>query len=204
MKRVIIPLFLAAAMAQSVVASESNLYLGVGYGQADYEGETIRDIALQPGQKLEDSAQFAEIYLGFQVSKHVALELGYADFGKVEETYRLNSDIVYIVSPNDTEEVDAKRLSLSTLLSYPANDSLNLFVLLGYAYFDVDRRMSGGFSPSSGGLSLSSSEHEGGMLYGLGARYQLSDRFALRLQWTDANADDLEAQTFGLSFEVKY
>ncbi len=204
MKRLIIQLFLVAVFSESVLAEDSNLYLGVGYGQADYEGKTIRNIAFESGQKLEDSAQFAEIYLGFQVSKHLALELGYADFGEVEETYRLNPDVVFIVSPNDTEEVDAKRLSISTLLQYPATDNLSLYVMVGYAYFDIERKQSGGFSPSSGGLSLSDSNHEGGILYGVGARYALSDRFAFRLQWADANTDDMDAQTLGLSLEVKY
>lgn len=74
--------------------------------------------------------------------------------------------------------------------------------MLGYSKLDLDRKLSGGFSPDYGSLYKPVSGSEGSVFFGLGIKYKLNHRFAARLQWTGSNSNELQIKTIRLSLEM--
>lgn len=187
-------------------ADNASLYAGLGYGTANFEGPRIEGALseLAPGQRLKDDAGFAELYFGYRFNRFISLEIGYADFGEVSKTYALNPDLAFIVSPNDTEVIDSNSFSFGALMEYPLPNKYSVFAVLGYLKFDLDRELSGGFSPDSGGLRESTSDSEESVFYGLGAKYAFNQKYAVRLQWLDADPGDFQLQTTRFSLEVTF
>jgi opacity protein-like surface antigen len=194
-------LFLLSTVAY---AQPPSFYGGLGYGNADYAGETSFDITLAPGQKLKDKANFIELYVGCQLNTYLSFEIGYADFGKVSKKYSLNPDVTTMVAVNNKEEIDFNRISLGALVEYPILDKLSVFGLFGYSFLDLDRKISGGFSPFSGGLNESGSDSEEDIFYGLGFKYSFTERLTARLQWTESAPDNLKIETFRFSVEMTF
>jgi opacity protein-like surface antigen len=201
MKKTSILLLMLFLLSTVAYAHTPSFYGGLGCGNADYEGKTSMDISLAPGQRLKDKANFIDLYVGCQINKYLSFEIGYAHFGEVSEKYSLNPDVKTLVPVNNKEEIDFNRISLGALIEYPILDKLSVFGLLGYSYFDLDRKISGGFSPSSGGLNESGSDSEENIFYGLGVKYSLIEKIAVRLQWTEFDSGNLKIGAFRLSFE---
>jgi len=81
---------------------------------------------------------------------------------------------------------------------------LNLISALTYA---DDSSFYGGLgfgSADYGGLSISGHDSEKGIFYGLGGRYDFTDNFAARLQWTDSDTGDLKIEAFRFSLEMNF
>ncbi len=198
-------LILSLSLLSSVASAENaSFYGGLGYGSADYEGETDFDMFILPGQRLKDNAEFVELYVGYHLNRNFSFEIGYADFDDVSEVYRLDPDIRVFVPVNNREDVEFSRMSLSVLVEYPFAEKLSVFGLLGYAYSDMDRKISGGVDPSAGGLLESGSDSESDAFWGLGIKYSFNPKYAARLQWTDFGADDLDLEAVRFSLEMNF
>lgn len=192
-------LFLALTfLANLCNAQESPFYVGLGYGVIDYEGKDVDDLVLSPNQKLEDESGFIELYTGYHFNDYISIEIGYANFESMNKKYILNPDVITIVAPNDEERIDLTRTSVNGLLEYPMSQNISVLALLGYSYFDLERELTGGFSPITSKSSIK------GGYYGLGIKYLLSDRYSTRLQWVKEGSSGINIDGYRLSLEVAF
>jgi len=74
--------------------------------------------------------------------------------------------------------------------SFPLNDRVSVFARAGYAYFEGDASVAG----------LGASGGEGGAALGAGAELNLSERDAVRFDYTRYDLDDAEFDGFGLTY----
>src|SRR5690606_405101 len=133
-------------------------------------------------------------YFGYRFNRFISLEIGYADFAEVGKTYAWNPDLAFVVSPNDTEVIDSSGISFGVLMGYPLSGRFDVFAVLGYSKFDLDRQWSGGFSPSSGPTHYSGTGSEESGIYGLGLKYDFNREYAARLQWLQAEPGNLRIE----------
>ncbi len=206
MKNSVLLLLFSGILAKSsltAVAYTFPLYVGVGYGNANYTGDAINDPVFLPGQQADDSTQYYEAYVGWRFTDLLAAELSLAQFGDIEERYRLDPDIAFVVTPNDQERVDFSRVTLMGVFEYPVILDFSVFAMGGYAYYDVERVLFGGFDPSGNADQLIG-ETEHGLEYGFGAKYYFFDRFSARAQWQTSLIEDKEVDSVRLSVEFQF
>lgn len=185
--------FSALLVVINAEAKDSSLYIGIGGGSTQFNGDKIYDIAFLPGQRLDDDTEQYNIYLGYQLNKYFSFELRYVDFGKATKRYLLDPDIIFLTPPNDTVSIEADGFTISSLFEYPVIDRFRIFGIIGISYLDVDRNIyPGNAGPGTNILSYSSANSEGEILYGAGLRYELTDCHNIRFQWEHYDIDTSE------------
>ena len=95
-------------------------------------------------------------------------------------------------------------MTLASLFEYPIIERFSAFGLLGFSYLNVDREVSGGFSPGTSSLGYSSSNTEKDVFYGLGFKYKLTYNFKIRLQWKHYEMEVSEADVAGIAIEYRF
>jgi hypothetical protein len=174
-------ILLASALGASPShASEpEGLYVSAALGRSDLSGFDRQ----LPDSRFKTNEMAFKIAAGFQFNPNVGLEAGYVHFNDVEDRGRGGS-------PAFVERASARSRYLAVTGSFAVSDSFSLQCKLGAAYGSVSTR---GFRVSESGSEP---------LWGVGAQYWLSERFALMLDYEDFGdvAEDvsLRAATFGL------
>ena len=192
-------LLLLGGVISSVNAEHGSFYSGAGFGFATYEGKEVQDVLLLPGQKVEDSGEFYEVFLGMNLTDQLAVELGYASFGEVEDTYYPDPTILSIIAPNDHETVDYSRIRLEMLYSFPLGNQFKFLVSGGYAFYQMDRLQFGGFDPSQSYTSVKISDEQHSFEIGLGAQWNVTEQLALRGKIASSFSGDYKIQSNSLS-----
>lgn len=194
-----------ALSAQHALADSSKFYLGANIGNTHFSGDDAVDNSVfAPNQKFKASDSTYGVHLGFQFNDWFATELGYTYFGEAIDRFALRSDIVFIVQPNDTQSISAKGASLSGVFSYHFNSDLSVFGVLGITAMDYQNTLSGGYSPISGSLITKYRFSDHGLLYGLGAKYALTDSFNLRADLRRNDVGDFALDTASVGIEYSF
>jgi opacity protein-like surface antigen len=193
------------AIAQTASADAGDVYVGVDAFSTDFSGPGPGGTSgFASGQRFGDSDTGYGLHLGYGFSDWFAVELGVADFGSATDTFKLKGDIVYIVKPNDTQNLKAKGLSLAGVFSQKMSEDWSVFGMLGVISMDYKSTLSGGFSEQSGSLLVRNSYDDQGLLFGVGIRYQLSDELSLRLALRRNDVGDFKLDTLGMSVEYQF
>jgi len=123
--------------------------------------------------------------LGYQVNKYFAVE-GEGTFGVMDDTVNvLGTDV-------DVELDNAWGVyGVGTL---PVSERVNLFGRVGWAKVSVEGSAAG----------VSASAEDDGVGYGVGGTFGLTDRFALRAEYTRLEGDDDAVDTFGIGGQMKF
>jgi len=159
MKKLTVPTLLCSALLVSPLA-----FAGGNVDRGVYAGITIGQgkpgiSALAPNTLSKSSSTVAGGLLGYKFNKNLAVEGEYTGVGKVTD------------SAGQTAKGDALGVSAVGLL--PLNDKFGLYGKLGYAR--TKTTTSAGFGAN--GVSRSAAT------YGLGAQYNVSPMFGVRLGW---------------------
>ena len=191
--------------AQQAAAETGEFYLGADIGRTHFSGDGPRDDSLfVAGQDFDASDASYGLHLGFQFNNWFAAELGYSDFGKASDRFKLRSDVIFIVSPNDTQSLSAKGTSVSGVFSYKPFTHFSLFGVLGVIAMDYEVTQSGSFSPVTGISPTKNSFSDQGLLYGVGAKYALNDSLGLRVDARRTNAGDFALSTVSTGLEYTF
>lgn len=199
-KKVFIYIFILSCFLQIVHAEDSNFYLGLGYGNAQYKGKTLNNIELKNGSKLSKSSEMYQLYVGYKLIKELLdIEVSCINLGNVKETFSLNPDLVFFDSPNDTLTLNGKGFTISPALKWNLSEMFSLSGSLGISVLDVKQDFSGGFSETSGSLTEVYSRAETKLFGGIGAEGRLIECLALHIQWQrfqvlDTNIDTLSGK----------
>jgi OOP family OmpA-OmpF porin len=116
-----------------------------------------------------------KLQLGYRVSPYVAVEGGYVDLGKA--TYQAT-----FVGGNAYEESRASGLTLALLGSIPFGEQLSVYGKLGVINAKVTQK----FTISGAGTATADSTDMKAN-FGIGARYDFSKSFGVRMEWERFN-----------------
>jgi OOP family OmpA-OmpF porin len=153
-------------------AEESGPYLGAGIGTATNEDEE---------SGLDDSDTAFKLFGGYSFNKSFAVELAYLDAGTMEERF----------GPS-TLEIDASGLIVSAIAAVPLGQWVSVFGKLGYAFYDVEATLRNGNS------SISESESDEDLAYGIGVKVDFNKIFGLRAEYEVVDVPDGDFNTISV------
>ena len=155
-----------AAHAQSdmKLRMDSGFYVGAGIGRAEQRG-FCSGLAC-------DAKDFSwNIFAGYQVNRHFAIELGYADFGKATASGFVPPGLTPAAVSTETTA-----LELLGIAAVPLTDSFSLYAKAGFFRYDSE-------GTGTGGLLASANEKGTEVTFGLGAEYLITRNVGARLEW---------------------
>lgn len=156
----LLALALGAASFGSQAAEPTGFYAGVGVGQAMIDEGPIDD---------DDTAY--QVFGGYQANPYLGFELGYTDFGKIEDSF------------NGVDgKVEADTFSLTAVGTVPFTSSFSGYGRLGFHDWDAEAEL-GGVRVDSDGTDP---------VYGLGVQYRFTDNLALRGEYSRFEMDDAD------------
>lgn len=176
-------------------AQDTRWYVAADVGQSKYKTES-RDVGILGGSfdRKDTQSGFA---IGAQLSKGVAVELGYADFGKakVSGTGAIPCAPTIVCLPalfNVSGDAQAKATHLSLVSSVPLMDNLSFFGRLGASRTDRSA------SVRVNNVTVSTNEKKSEAIYGLGLRYAFTPNVEGTLEWKRLDDTKVDAASVGV------
>ena len=207
------------ALPFSGMAAENKFYVGGAYGTAHYSGDgplfssDTTPFAFQPGQSFSGNDGTFSLYLGYHFNNFVSVELSYADLGGVSNSFKGNGvppDHIPFIPHHDGQRAKADNISFSVIAGSNITKKLDVFMELGFSHmeFDVEGYYSSTSLDESYDRVVRSSSLTGlgssgnGIVFGVGGRYEITDRISARLQWRRHVMDrlDIDTATLGIEF----
>jgi OOP family OmpA-OmpF porin len=155
------------SMAQSTMSTltsmgpERGFYVGGSVGQSKIDCDT----GGVPGASCDDSDTAYRIFGGYQFNKHLAVELGYNQFGEA----RASVGAISVTG-------EAKGWDLVAVGTLPISQQFAVFGKLGMHMTDFD------VSTNVPGVG-NSSESNSDLTYGVGLQYNFNKNLGLRAEW---------------------
>ncbi len=81
----------------------------------------------------------------------------------------------------------------------PVSDRFDVFARAGYAFAEIDSTVA-----TLGGNELTFGGSDDGLAFGAGAAFDLTERLALRADYTHYDFSDANAESFGINLEYKF
>jgi OmpA-OmpF porin, OOP family len=212
MKQTINAALIAAALVVCTPA-HAQWYAGATGGEARSRGsaeglaEQYLDLGYTSSQSQADKRDAAyRVFGGYRFNRHFALEAAYADLGK----FTVNSTVV----PTGTfaQNIKTTGFDVSAIATLPVTEKFNLFARAGA--FRSERKIDYAASGSVEILQNLSTEKQRQTrgLYGIGATYDLTQRIALRAEWTRherlgnplvTGSRDIEVFSLGVAYRFR-
>jgi len=143
--------------------------------------------------------------LGYRVTEHFAVEVGHVDFEHAEQPYTVRSGVFYDPAISTVEKIDVTMDYFGIAMGQKVWGKLSVLGLVGYSRFNVNKVSphSQDFIPFGEGLYTVEAPADG-LYIGIGARIELTNRIAARLQWTTCDAADFRIQSPRASLEFRF
>ena len=175
-------------------SQERGAYLGASLGQVEHK-QGCEGVTFSCDQK--DTSW--RIFGGYEVNRHIAVELGYANLGETSA-----SGIVSGVNINANIEVTA--WDLTAVGSIPVMDRLSLYGRAGLYLAETEASATGsvpGFS-----TSVNEKESNTGFTFGFGVKFDILRSLAVRGEWRryvevggdDVGESDVDVLSVGLLY----
>jgi OOP family OmpA-OmpF porin len=166
MKKTFLATLALAAISAPAMAQDTPWYAHVQAGQSKYDLDGL------PG---DNKDRFAILGLGYKLSPQLAVEGGYADFGKIKFSGASG---------------EAKSIYAAAILSAPVTDAFSVYGRLGVA--NTDRKASF--------LGFSDNDRKTEGIYGAGLSYAFSKNVAGTLEYTKLSDSDVAGYALGVKF----
>lgn len=195
-------LCLCGTLAGQARAGDNNWYAGVALGQskADLPSAAAWDAVLATGgvtstSTLDDKDTALGLFVGRSFSRNLAVELSYADFGETGYT----SNITVPALGTLKVPFEGTSWGVSLVGSLPLNERFSLQAKLGYQFWDAKA------SVTVGGTTIDAGSDDGSdLMYGLGVKYDINDKFAVRAFWDRYKFDDTDVDFYGIGVQVGF
>lgn len=180
----LVMLGLASAMAftRPAFAQDPGFYIGGALGQSSF------DVECAGTTSCDDSDSSWKIFGGYHFNKHFAVEFGYADLGQTTASVPVppfNVNIAFETTVWDLVAVG----------SLPIADRFSIFGKAGLYMADTE------VNGSAAGLgSVSESDNNTDLIYGIGARFDFTRNLGVRLEWQ--RYQDVGGEFFGVTAET--
>lgn len=176
-------------------AQETRWYVAADVGQSKYKTES-GDVGILGGSfdRKDTQSGFA---IGAQLNKGIAVELGYADFGKAKISGSgaipcVPATVCLPALFNVSGDAQAKSTHLSLVSSVPLMDNLSFYGRLGASRTDRSA------SVRVNNVTVSSNEKKSEAIYGLGLRYAFTPNIEGTLEWKRLDDTKVDAASVGL------
>jgi OmpA-like transmembrane domain len=196
---------LAAAVASSMVSAQSKLYvsgtLGATNTSGNYSGQVQSAGAPQPGFRFVSAGKDGgsdvggRLAIGYRFTEGIAVELGYASFGKQDVGYQFEKTTGLIPPQRFVTSVGRFKLDGATLDvvgTLPINASFSANARVGVIAANLRYKEFQTFL-NQGTTEFSKTANETRLHWGVGATYQMNKTLGLTLDYT-------QAQSVGKSF----
>ncbi len=150
-------------------------------------------------------------FAGYRFNRFVAIEGAYHDFGEASASLSSNlSQPVGTLQGSGSVTASLNGFSFSTLLFAPIGTTFSVYGRLGALVWNADAmgtasgnitNTNGSITPTSVSYTLSKSGYD--LRYGGGIRVRLSERIALRAEWSRYEVVDLQVIGAGLEISLK-
>jgi hypothetical protein len=150
--------FFSSASAQQYMAHQ---YIGIGYGETDYDADDISSF---------DGPGGFETYFGYGFTENLAFEIGFVDFGEADDG----------ISPN--WYLSAYTVGISSLLKVPLGEKAEVFTQIGFHMWKNDI--------SEDGLGVFDKDDGIDFFYGVGFNFNVSNKFGVGFRYNNYNFDD--------------
>lgn len=171
-----------AALSVPVAASaDTGLFVGGSVGSTTID-QTF------DGINLDANATSYRINGGFQFGDLFGIEVGYQDFGDINET-------IVIGPVTSLTSIDADGWTLGGTLGLPIADNFSLIGRAGVFFWDANVSVDG-FS-----INVPSDENP---YYGAGAQVDVSRNLSLIGDWTRFELDDVDTDVISIGFQYRF
>jgi len=157
--------------ATAARAEDQVIYLGAGVGQAS-----------QSQEGFSGSDTSFKLFAGWSFNKYFAAEGGYINGG------------------TEKDRVDGLDVAISSEGAYvallgklPVGQMFSPYMKLGYVFYDAKT------TASADGNSITQSNNNDDLLYGIGAEFHLSEHFDLRAEYEKVDVTDVNFQIFSVA-----
>jgi OmpA-OmpF porin, OOP family len=166
----LIPAVLIGFMASPATAQDTGVYIGAAFGQAKH-----KDACEGADISCDETDSAWKLFGGYQFSRFLAVELGYADLGQSKA-----SGTVGAVTVDAAFEVTA--WELVAVGSFPVMDRLSVLGKFGLYRADIELSGSGRIGAGTP-IPFSGDESNNEITFGVGARYDFTRNLGLRAEW---------------------
>lgn len=181
-----------AAIPAAAAAQDKGFYIGGSFGNSklnDFCGD-LDAVAASVGGTLsscDDKDSTWKIFAGYRVSRNVAIEGTYIDFGEI--TADGSSFGVPFRARADATGFGAAIVGIA-----PLSERFSLFGKFGLLVTEGDV-----FSTGAGG-TFSDSGSDSGLHFGVGAMFDVTPAFAIRAEWEREDENEIDLTTIGVQF----
>jgi opacity protein-like surface antigen len=158
-------LALLGATAQAET-NKNGFYLGSGAG--------VYYVDMQ-GVGLDKAAPTWRVFGGYTLNKYISFEGGWTNMFKISDT---------IMDVN--VDMDGSAFDVIARPTLPLGDRFEAFGILGYSWYDWT------IKAEYLGQTVSDSANDDDLIYGLGAAWNVTDRWSLRGEWTNVDVSDAD------------
>jgi OmpA-OmpF porin, OOP family len=150
------------AVSTPALPQDAGWFIGVAGGQSK-----VRDTCPLPGIECDDKGNAWRAFAGYQFNPYIGFEIGYADLGKAAA---LSFPGVFATKFEPTA------IDTTLFVALPITQQLSVFVKGGVFRWDLDATTTG---VGAGKIKSDGTD----TTWGMGAKYNFSNNFALRLEW---------------------
>jgi OOP family OmpA-OmpF porin len=181
--------FVAPSAALAQAQGDSGWYLGGSIGQTEFK-DFCKDIQAPggiTGGSCDEKDKSWKFFGGYQVNRHLAVEGSFINWGETS----VNGTFAGLPT-SGTAEVTSWGIAGVGIL--PLGERFSLFGKLGFLRTEAEVRVNVAGFPGTG------DESETEAHFGLGARFNLTNRFGARLEWERANDTKADMLSIGLQY----
>lgn len=161
--------------------ADSGLYVGAGLGSAHLADDF-------GGFAVDTDSMASRLSIGWQFNDYLAIEGGYHNFGKFDQTFDVSG------TPT-TVSLKSDGFNIGGILSLPVTSDISVFGRAGAFYWDGDALIND--------VTLARPE-DSNPYYGGGAGVKLSQRFTLTGDWTRFELEDTNSDVISLGFTYRF
>jgi OmpA-OmpF porin, OOP family len=173
-------LFCSFATTAAFAATSENPGTGVyvsgaiGQSQFDLKGPGVS------GFNVDNRNTSGGVGVGYNITKNVGVEVGYADFGKAKVSSQL--------SPNLSGDVRAKATHASAIGTVPLSPEMFVYGRLGVSRTDREAGVAG----------VDAADKKTEAIYGVGGGYNFTKNLAGTVEWQKLDNTDVQALNAGV------
>ena len=166
---------LALALMWSCTGAMASGYIGIGYGETDYDADALSTF---------DDPNGLEIYAGFRSSEGLGFEVGMVDFGEADDG----------IPPE--WHLDADSLALSLLGIAAIGPRSEVFVQFGFHMWDIEL--------TEDGFGRIAEDDGSDIFYGFGFRADVTGNVGLGIRYNvyDFDGDDVTRLNFNVQVGI--
>jgi OmpA-OmpF porin, OOP family len=194
MKKQLITFLASGILCLATMQSQADSYFGVSGGVTDIDTGVT---ALTGTASLDETDSGFKVFYGFKIKPQIAIEFHYANLGEATlsgnngDNFSLENTTYVFTANNATIKSEADSFGVSGVYSFVEKGTFVPFVKLGLHRWSVD------YTETASNLSAATVSDDGfDISLGLGADINLSDSFAIRVEYESFDLDGTDV-TFG-------